>query len=105
MAEKREAETAVRASSTNGSAPAAPQPSNDKAARRKRFEDVFPVIAKELTDYLKGENMPEEAVEWYERVSGRGSRRLHGRGAESLELELQHPRRYVRVGLFRDRQR
>lgn len=65
MAEKRES-----TASTQGAAPAAPQPSNDKAARRKRFEDVFPVIAKELTDYLRGENMPQEAIEWYENVSG-----------------------------------
>jgi farnesyl diphosphate synthase len=40
----------------------------DKAARRQRFEDVFPVIAKELSDHLKGEGMPKDAVEWYERV-------------------------------------
>lgn len=42
----------------------------DKAARRKRFEDVFPVIAEELTSYVRGEGMPKDAVEWYERVSG-----------------------------------
>jgi farnesyl diphosphate synthase len=41
----------------------------DKAARRKRFEDVFPVIAEELTAYVRGEGMPKDAVEWYERVS------------------------------------
>jgi hypothetical protein len=47
---------------TNGSAP------TDKAARRKRFEDVFPVIAEELLGYIKGEGMPKDAVEWYEKV-------------------------------------
>jgi hypothetical protein len=41
----------------------------DKAARRKRFEDVFPVIAEELSQYLKGEGMPKDAVDWYEKVS------------------------------------
>ena len=41
----------------------------DKAARRKRFEDVFPIIAEELTAYVRGEGMPKDAVEWYERVS------------------------------------
>jgi hypothetical protein len=51
-------------------APAAPQPSNDKAARRKRFEDVFPVIVDELTGYLQAESMPKDAVEWYKNVSG-----------------------------------
>jgi farnesyl diphosphate synthase len=42
----------------------------DKAARRKRFEDVFPVIAEELLGYVRGEGMPQDAVEWFERVSG-----------------------------------
>jgi farnesyl diphosphate synthase len=46
----------------------APAPT-DKAARRKRFEDVFPVIAEELLGYVRGEGMPKDAVEWYERVS------------------------------------
>lgn len=41
----------------------------DKAARRKRFEDVFPVIAEELLGYIRGEGMPQDAVEWYEKVS------------------------------------
>lgn len=40
----------------------------DKAARRKRFEDVFPIIADELLGYVKGEGMPKDAVEWYEKV-------------------------------------
>ena len=44
----------------------------DKAARRKRFEDVFPVIAEELSQYLKGEGMPKDAVDWYEKVSWTG---------------------------------
>ncbi|GFZ49391.1 (2E,6E)-farnesyl diphosphate synthase [Saitozyma sp. JCM 24511] len=39
----------------------------DKAARRKRFEDVFPVIAEELLGYVRGEGMPQDAVEWFER--------------------------------------
>jgi hypothetical protein len=43
--------------------------SDDKAARRKRFEDVFPLIADELLGYIKGEGMPKDAVEWYEKVS------------------------------------
>jgi farnesyl diphosphate synthase len=45
------------------------KPSTDKAARRKRFEDVFPIIADELLTYVKGEGMPKDAVEWYEKVS------------------------------------
>jgi hypothetical protein len=44
----------------------------DKAARRKRFEDVFPVIAEELLGYVRGEGMPQDAVEWFERVSEDG---------------------------------
>lgn len=50
-------------SAPNGSA------NTDKAARRKRFEDVFPVIAEELLGYTRGEGMPQDAVEWFEKVS------------------------------------
>ncbi|WVQ74823.1 hypothetical protein IAR50_004430 [Cryptococcus sp. DSM 104548] len=39
-----------------------------KAARRARFEGVFDQIAEELLAYLKGENMPKDAVEWYKKV-------------------------------------
>ena len=42
--------------------------STDKAARRQKFLDVFPVIVGELTDYLKGEGMPGDAVEWFDKV-------------------------------------
>jgi farnesyl diphosphate synthase len=41
---------------------------SDKAARRQRFEDVFPVIAEELLGYVRGEGMPQDAVEWFEKV-------------------------------------
>ncbi len=41
---------------------------DDKVARRKRFEDVFPIIADELLGYVKGEGMPNDAVGWYEKV-------------------------------------
>jgi len=40
----------------------------EKAARRKRFEDVFPIIAEELLGYMKGECMPKDAVDWYRKV-------------------------------------
>jgi hypothetical protein len=50
-------------SATNGVA------NTDKAARRQRFEDVFPVIAEELLGYVRGEGMPLDAVEWFEKVS------------------------------------
>ena len=51
------------------SKPSAPAPSSDKSARKSRFEGVFPLIVQELVGYLKGEGMPSDAVEWYERVS------------------------------------
>lgn len=41
---------------------------NDKGDRRKRFEAVFPVIAEELLGYIRGEGMPVDAVDWYEKV-------------------------------------
>ncbi|KAF9032431.1 isoprenoid synthase domain-containing protein [Panaeolus papilionaceus] len=36
-----------------------------KAARRAKFEGVFEKIRDELIEHIKGEGMPEEAVEWY----------------------------------------
>ncbi|WWD18966.1 hypothetical protein CI109_103423 [Kwoniella shandongensis] len=43
-------------------------PADEKAARRAKFENVFDQIAKELLEYVKGEGMPKDAVEWYEKV-------------------------------------
>lgn len=40
-----------------------------KAAARAKFEGVFDQIADELLDYLKQNNMPADAVEWYKKVS------------------------------------
>jgi hypothetical protein len=42
----------------------------EKLSRRQKFLDVFPIISKELVGYVKGEGMPEDAVAWYEKVSG-----------------------------------
>ncbi|WWC71686.1 uncharacterized protein I206_105644 [Kwoniella pini CBS 10737] len=42
--------------------------SDPKVARRAKFEAVFDVIAEELLNYVKGEGMPKDAVEWYEKV-------------------------------------
>ena len=63
----------------------------DKAARRKRFEDVFPIIAEELTAYVRGEGMPKDAVEWYERVSARVSDR-QGRSRGLMHRTSTHTR-------------
>ncbi|KAF5340074.1 hypothetical protein D9611_012343 [Ephemerocybe angulata] len=38
---------------------------SDKAARRAKFEQAFQTIRGELIEHIKGEGMPEEAVEWY----------------------------------------
>ncbi|KAL0249768.1 hypothetical protein I308_103070 [Cryptococcus tetragattii IND107] len=43
-------------------------PADVKAVRRARFEKVFDQIAEELLTYVKGEGMPKDAVEWYQRV-------------------------------------
>ena len=40
-----------------------------KKARREKFENVFEKIRDELVNHLKGEGMPDEAVEWYRQVS------------------------------------
>lgn len=36
-----------------------------KLAKRKRFEDVFPLLVEELTSYLASENMPADAIAWF----------------------------------------
>ncbi|GAA5825841.1 hypothetical protein JCM11251_000022 [Rhodosporidiobolus azoricus] len=41
--------------------------SESSAAKREQFLSVWPSLANELTDYMKGENMPEEAVQWFKR--------------------------------------
>ncbi|PWZ00820.1 putative ERG20-farnesyl-pyrophosphate synthetase [Testicularia cyperi] len=38
-----------------------------KIEKRKRFEQVFPLLVDELTSYLASENMPAEAIEWFKR--------------------------------------
>lgn len=43
----------------------------DKAARRAKFEEAWIAIRDELLVHFKGEGMPKEAAEWYERVSER----------------------------------
>ncbi|TFK23353.1 farnesyldiphosphatesynthetase [Coprinopsis marcescibilis] len=39
--------------------------SSDKASRRARFEQAWVAIRDELLENFAGENMPEEAIEWY----------------------------------------
>lgn len=41
----------------------------DKAARRARFEGVYAKVADELAGELRKANIPEEAIDWYRRVS------------------------------------
>ena len=45
-----------------------------KAARRKRFEDVFPLLKQELLEYLDQCKMPQDARDWYDRVCEQGRR-------------------------------
>jgi farnesyl diphosphate synthase len=60
----------IMSSNANGiSEPAGKKLKTDKAARKQKFLDVFPIISKELVGYVQGEGMPEDAVSWYERVS------------------------------------
>lgn len=40
---------------------------SQKLATRKRFEAVWPLLVEELIEYLKSEDMPSEAQEWYRR--------------------------------------
>ncbi|EPQ31477.1 uncharacterized protein PFL1_00812 [Pseudozyma flocculosa PF-1] len=38
-----------------------------KIEKRKRFEQVFPLLVDELTSYLESEQMPAEAIDWFKR--------------------------------------
>ncbi|KAN0061506.1 Farnesyl pyrophosphate synthetase [Thecaphora frezii] len=38
-----------------------------KIQKRKRFEQVFPLLVDELTSYLASEQMPPEAIDWFKR--------------------------------------
>lgn len=40
----------------------------DKAAARKRFEDVYSVVRDDLLADFRKHNMPEESIEYYRRV-------------------------------------
>jgi hypothetical protein len=42
---------------------------SDKASRKNKFETVFVVIRDELIDHFEAQGMPNDAVEWYRRVS------------------------------------
>jgi hypothetical protein len=44
-------------------------PKMDKAGKRQRFLDVFPILRKELVDYVKSTGSPEEVWGWFEKVS------------------------------------
>lgn len=52
------------------SAPLPPAAAKDKkAAIRKRFEGVYEVVRDDLLEDFRRHNMPEEAIEYYRRVS------------------------------------
>ncbi len=39
-----------------------------KAQKRQKFEDAFSKLREELLDYLRQEGMPEDVVNWFQRV-------------------------------------
>ncbi|KAI0259588.1 farnesyl diphosphate synthase [Gloeopeniophorella convolvens] len=45
----------------------APAPAKDKAAARKRFEDVYTIVRDDLLADFRKHNMPEEAIDYYRR--------------------------------------
>lgn len=40
------------------------------ASSRDKFLSVWPGLRDELVDYMKGEKMPKDAVDWFRSVSG-----------------------------------
>ncbi|CEQ41641.1 SPOSA6832_03378, partial [Sporobolomyces salmonicolor] len=67
------------------------------AHKREQFLSVWPDLSKELVDYCKGENMPQEAVEWFQRVRSSPPRRARAVQANNRPAvaRLQHSRRFV----------
>ena len=47
-----------------------------KAARRKRFEDVFPLLKQEVLAHLDECKMPQDARDWFDRVRAGATVRL-----------------------------
>lgn len=39
--------------------------SDAKALKRTKFEQVFTVIRDELVDYVKAQNVPQDALKWF----------------------------------------
>ena len=59
----------IATSPTSSSAPRPPAAAKDKkAAARKRFEGVYAVVRDDLLEDFRKHNMPEEAIEYYQRV-------------------------------------
>lgn len=42
------------------------------ASSRDKFLSVWPSLRDELVDYVKGEKMPKDAVDWFRSVSSLG---------------------------------
>jgi hypothetical protein len=60
----------IATSPTASSAPLPPAAAKDKkAAARERFEGVYEVVRDDLLEDFRRHNMPEEAIEYYRRVS------------------------------------
>ena len=55
-------------SSTSPSAPPPASAKDKKAAARKRFEGVYAVVRDDLLEDFRKHNMPQEAIEYYQRV-------------------------------------
>lgn len=45
------------------------EPLTKKALARKKFEGAWEVIRAELLEYFRAEGMPNDAIEWYNRVN------------------------------------
>src|ERR1700744_5755989 len=52
------------------------------SAKKRRFQDIFPRLKVELVEAFKASNMPNDATEWFDRVSIR--RRTWNRAVKSI---------------------
>jgi hypothetical protein len=60
----------------------------DKAGKRQKFLDVFPILREELVDYVKSTGSPEEVWGWFEKVSCPYQVKLHKANGQSLNYNV-----------------
>ena len=76
-----------------------------KAQKKQKFEAVFATLRDELLEHFAAQGMPEDAQQWYRRVSGllsvSGSRATRAKVVVGIALERGGRGPMALMGLFR----